>query len=87
MAILVYRVRNDYFEFPYPRELLAVYDNSKYHKVHTFISKLNQTRRSEWVTILSVQRAQDFDTSLLPEEIKINPAMRENSFRMPGEKE
>lgn len=87
MAILVYRIRNDSFEFPYPRELLAVYDDKKYHKVHTFVSKVNQVRRSEWVTLLSVNRVHDFDLSLLPPEVKINPPMRESSFRLPGEKE
>lgn len=62
MTILVYRVRVDNFEFPYPRELAGVYTDDMKEALYQYIDDFNKKRVSTWVPKLERQRL-DLDVS------------------------
>jgi hypothetical protein len=62
MAIMVYRVRVDLSEFPYPRELAGVYTDDMKNALDEYIDFFNQTRVSTWIPKLERQKA-DMDVS------------------------
>lgn len=89
MAVLVYRVRNDSLEYPYPRELVAVYANEKYREVHTFISKYNAARKNIWETSLSWERKEYLSVEEVKDRypnIKVSPRLAIFSFKPSTEK-
>jgi hypothetical protein len=58
MAILVYRVRVDSFEFPYPRELAGVYTDDMKESLYQYIDDFNKRRVSTWVPKLERQQTE-----------------------------
>jgi hypothetical protein len=70
MAILVYIVRVDNFEFPYPRELVGVYTDDMKVQLDEYIEQFNKTRVSTWVPKLERQKS---DMDLSAGIVAVNP--------------
>lgn len=87
MAVLLLRVRNDLLTFPYPKDLLAVFEDKRYQDVHTFMSKANHSRMDSWTTQLTCERSSLTVEEIVSKhpEVKVNPRLVVKAFRMPGE--
>ena len=70
MAILVYRVRVDNFEFQYPRELAGVYTDDMKEALYKYLDDFNKKRVSTWVPKLERQQT---EMDLGPGIIAVNP--------------